>query len=237
MITSFSREGFELYGERFLETYVEHVDAPLTVYYEYQAPEFEHPLVSFRNLMEVPGTQVFLNMSDFPAAHGHAWGEDARNYRYDVHKFCRKSFAQCDAAASHGKWLYWIDADVEFTSDFTLPKREAFMLVLDRPEWHSCASFVGWDLEHPTSGEFWRRLWTLYVTGTVFALPEWHDSYVNDWLREQMHLPYVNLAAGLDLKGPANVFNEVFESARHFKGALKNKKVSGLESEVYGKKA
>ena len=95
------------------------------------------------------------------------------------------------------------------------------MLYLDRPEWHSCASFIGWNLTHPSCKEFFDRYLGVYTTGTVFALPEWHDSYVLDWLRELLNIPCENLAAGLDLKGPANVFDEVFSSARHKKGNLK----------------
>jgi len=165
-------------------------------------------------------------MTRFPAAQGRLWGGDQRNYRYDVHKFCRKSFAQIDAAVQHfnegGDTLYWIDADVEFLSTFTLPRTDhTFMVYLDRPEWHSCASFIGWNLKHTACKEFFDRYLGIYSTGTIFALPEWHDSYVLDWLREQLKLPSENLAAGLDLKGPANVFDEVFESARHKKGNLK----------------
>jgi hypothetical protein len=93
---------------------------------------------------------------------------------------------------------------------------------LGRPEWHSCASFVGWNLQHPASGDFWKRYWLLYVTGTVFCLPEWHDSYILDWLREQIDFPAVNLAEGLELKGPANVFDVVFPMAHHKKGNLKH---------------
>ena len=119
--------------------------------------------------------------------------------------------------------MYWIDADIEFRDTFTLPQRDVFMIYLGRPEWHSCASFLGWDLTHEASGEFWRRYWLLYVTGTVFALPEWHDSFLIDWLREQLNPPCVNLAAGMDLKGPANVFDEVFAQAHHKKGNKKFK--------------
>lgn len=219
VVTSFSEEGFALYGAKFLESYHEHVDAPLTIYTEW---DFKSPDFECKDLRKVPGFQEFLAVSGMlPAFRGRAWGEEQRNYRYDVHTFFRKSFAQIDAASHHGDWLYWIDADIEFTGPFRFPQRDAFMLYLGRPEWHSCASFVGWNLKHEASGEFWKRYWLLYVTGTVFALPEWHDSFILDWLRHEMQFPAHNLAAGLDLKGPANVFDEVFPNAHHKKGNLK----------------
>lgn len=227
-VTSFGPTGYELYGKRFLETFVEHVDSKLLVYIEglQTKPAFTHSKIEYRDLMSVNGLQQTLAMSQFPAAKGHLWGGKDRNYRFDIHKFCRKSFAQIDAAQLHynndGKQLYWIDSDVEFQGAFELPSiGTEFMLYLDRPEWHSCASFIGWDLQHPISKQFFQQYWALYVTGTVFALPEWHDSFVLDWLRHQLKIPAKNLAAGLELKGPANVFDEVFETAHHKKGNLK----------------
>ena len=219
-VTTFSPEGFEEYGRTFLDTFGEHVDAPIDVYLEQSGPKVRDG-VRYRRLDKVPGFNEFRSLCNFPAAHGRIWGKD-RNYRFDVYKFCCKSFAQIDAAAEGGDWLYWIDADIEFNGPFRPPIRDAFLLYLDRPEWHSCASFVGFNLEHEISAQFFQSYWQLYVTGTVFALPEWHDSYLLDWLRGQMKLPAINLAAGIDgLDGPANVFDAVFPMAHHKKGNLK----------------
>ena len=227
-VTSFGPSGYDLYGRTFLETFVKHVDCDLVVYIEGQEnrPLFSHPRVTFRDLTAAKGLQQTLAITSFPAARGMLWGNEQRNYRFDVHKFCRKSFAQIDAAVrwfnEGGEALYWIDADVEFFSGFPLPNvAHTFMLYLGRPEWHSCASFVGWNLKHAACQKFFDRYLGIYTTGTVFALPEWHDSYILDWLRAQLNVPADNLATGLDLKGPANVFDEVFSSARHKKGNLK----------------
>ena len=158
--------------------------------------EDAHPEVGWHDLLKVEGCREFLSQTNFPAMSGYLWGENKRNYRFDVNRFCRKSFAQIDAASRQGDWLYWIDADIEFSGPLDFPhEREGsppFMYYLGRPEWHSCASFVGWNLQHPMSGEFWKRYWLLYVTGTVFPLQEWHDSYILDGLRTQMKLPSVS---------------------------------------------
>lgn len=221
-VTSFGQSGYKLYGKRFLETYVEHVGKPIDVYIEGEAPDFKHNLVTFRDLLKVEGLIDFLKLASFPAAQGHLWGDDAYNYRFDCFKFSRKCFAQIDAASRNPGLLYWIDADVEFTDKFIPPSGFEFMVYLGRPEWHSCASFIGWNLKHPGAGEWFRRYWLLHVTGTIFCLPEWHDSYLVDWMRQQSGLPAVNLAEGIEgLTGPANVFDAVFASARHKKGALK----------------
>ena len=224
VVTSFSDDGYEQYGRRFLETYVEHHDVPIVVYYEGLLPEFQHELVTYKDLFKTNGCTEFLKQCDFPAMRGDLWAEGKRNYRFDIFKFCRKSFAQIDAASSNDDWLYWIDADVEFSGPIEFPKvDDVFMLYLGRPTWHSCASFVGWNLKHEKAGEFFKRYWLLHMTGTVFCLPEWHDSFILDWLREQTQVPTVDMAQHLeDLDGPANVFDRVFPSAHHKKGALKN---------------
>jgi predicted O-methyltransferase YrrM len=45
---------------------------------------------------------------------------------------------------------------------------------------------------------------------------------VLDWLRQQTGVPATNLAEGLKLKGPENVFDFVFSTAKHKKGNLKH---------------
>lgn len=223
-VTSFGPTGYEQYGRKFLETYVKHVGLPIDVYIEEDPPDFTHRLVNYRPLVKVEGLVEFLTLSNFPAAQGHIWGEQKRNYRYDCHKFSRKCFAQIDAASRRPEPLYWIDADIEWKADFKPPKipDDVFMLYLGRPDWHSCASFVGFNLNHEAAGEFFKRYWLLHMTGTIFCLPEWHDSFLLDWLRLQSDVPAINLADGLQMTGPANVFDEVFgEFGHHKKGKLK----------------
>lgn len=227
-VTSFSADGYSLYGKTMLETYCEHNDIPISVYIETpEEPDFTHELVTYKDLFKCEGIKDFLGNCKFPMMHGRLDGK--YNYRYDIFKFCRKSFAQINEASINGDWLFWIDSDVEFTGPMEWPRASSgwemssnFMYYLGRPEWHSCASFVGWNLQHAVSGEFWEQYFLLHVTGKVFGLPEWHDSYILDWLRTEGKLPVVDLAAGMDLKGPANVFDEVFKNAHHKKGNLKH---------------
>jgi len=220
-VTSFGPDGYFQYGKEFLESFVKYNNTPITVYVEKDI-DFVHPNVETKDLFKVPGCEDFLTNCTFPAFHGRLWGEK-RNYRFDAFRFCRKSFAQCDAAADNDGWLIWIDADVVLRGMLPLPSGDSFIHYMGRPDWHSCASYVAWNLDHPVSGEFWKRYWSLYVTGTVFALPEWHDSYVLDFLIISMKLPSVNIAAPYwdQLKGPANVFDYVFPMGHHKKGNLK----------------
>lgn len=219
VVTSFGPDGYQLYGRRMLETYCAHHDIPIAVYAE--APiDFEHELVTVHDLFTVPGCVEFLHRCTWPIMNGRPWGGDY-NYRYDVRRFCRKSFAQIHAASYCDDWLYWIDADVEFYDRLVMPSGDAFMYYMGRPEWHSCASFVAWNNAHPDAEKFWTKYERIYTTGTVFALPEWHDSFVLDALRPEVET--FDLAGDVvGAEGPANVFDSVFHGlAHHKKGLLK----------------
>lgn len=238
IITSFSKQGYEKYGKKFLETYVKHWDHPITVYYE-EKPDFEHDLVEYKDLYLVPGLSNFLMATkDLPVCKGVIG--DKYNYRYDVWKFCRKSFAQIDAAQYEGP-LIWLDADIithsdvkveKFISevyprdiDYYNPDEKPYMGYLGRPNWHSCASFVVWDTSHPMHKEFMSAYFNLYMTAQILLLPEWHDSYVLDFLRNHLKVPSYNIAEGLELgEGPVNVLpNTVLgKYMDHLKGHRKN---------------
>ena len=229
IVTSFHPDHYDVYGRTFLETYTAHMTYPLVVYVERQGefPDFEHELVTFRDLKEVNGMMQTLNLTNFPAARGKLWGGEELDYRFNVNGFCRKSFAQIDAAFTHqsegGSTLYWFDADIEFSAHVEVPSvQDTFMVYLGRKEIHSCASFLGWNLNHPRWREFFNQYWAIYFTGTVFALNEWHDSFVVDFLRESLQLPAVNISEAIPQIGPYNVFDVVFSGAHHKKGALKN---------------
>lgn len=228
-VTSFSKEGYEVYGEKFLSTWARHypLDSELHVYYEDEKPDFKHPRIIYKPLFEVPGClETIQAMGHFQVMQGVL--TDKRDYRFDVFRFSRKTFAQSDAAVDHDDLLVWLDADTYAYSDVTedyirsLLNTE-FMGYLGRPDWHSCASFVVWNCLHKQSTFFWKNYYMLMVTGRFLFLPEWHDSYILDALRQSLKIESKNLAEHLNLpNGPVNVFDEVFAGkARHKKGNQK----------------
>jgi len=224
-VTSFSPDGYELYGKKFLDTYLEFIDHPLFCYVE--APcSYGGDQISYYDLNNVHGLNEFLENARFSAMSGHVW-DNHYDYRFAATRFCRKHFAQIDAekrAREQGfDWLVWLDADIEVGKPLPLPSGNNFLHYLGRPEWHSCASYVAWNLGHAQNNEWWKLLSTLYKTGALFALPEWHDSYVNDWIRHQLKIDALNIAEPYkdQLKSHANVFDYVFQGSRHKKGGLK----------------
>jgi len=225
-VTSFGPEGYELYGRDFLRSFVKCMEAEIDVYVE-KPCDFKSKQVRFRRLQDVEGYSEFVRLAKFPAMNGLLL-DNPYNYKYAVFKFCRKQFAQMGAAKEEGEnpykdWLIWIDADIFLGQALPVPQEGPFMHYLGRPEWHSCASYVAWDLRHQQSEAWWFRLKQLYDTGSIFALPEWHDSYVNDWLRANLKIHANDLALPYkdELKGSANVFDYVFKGSHHKKGNLK----------------
>lgn len=234
-VTSFSEEGYELCGKRMLETFTENVDAPIVVYYETETPpDFEHENVTYRSLSDVPAVMpILMAMKVFPAMQGIFRGK--RHYTHDIYRFCRKIFAECDAAAQHEGILVWVDSDTVWEAPLSIDwvedlfkERESdgltpFCCVMRRPTWNICTSFVAWDLEHEQSLPFWQRYYDMLVSGGFLVMPSWDDTFLLQELLRGMELDVKDLAESYELEdGPVNVFDVVFEGvARHLKGNKK----------------
>lgn len=244
VVTSCSRAGWKLYGERFYRTFGEHwpEEVGLHVFSEDLIPEdfFEsiagadagpatRPTGFYDLLHYSPACRAFLERhAGNPAAHGRerlpwqdGWtpGKVAAgyNFRYDAFRFAKKVFA-IEAARGEpyalGK-LFWVDMDVVTFApvgldllDELLPD-DAALSCLDRgATYHSECGFVGYNLAHAEAVDFIMRFALTYATDQVLTLPQWHDSWVFDWLRRQTgiathaiphcsrHQPFINSALG-----------------------------------------
>ena len=52
-VTTFSPKGYLQYGQQFIDSFVEHVGHPLTIYHESQGNRDNHPLIEWRNLDDI----------------------------------------------------------------------------------------------------------------------------------------------------------------------------------------
>lgn len=230
LVTSCGPEHWQLCGEKFMAGLKHWPVDEIYIYHEFDAPPpGEHDTrVVWKRLLEVPGCHDFLKITGkLPFFSGIA--DNKRDYRFDIHRFCRKMFAQADAAMDYDGLLYWLDFDTETYRDIPEALLERFlegnfMARMARPGFHSCASLVGWDCGHALNPMWWKGYYQLYVSGKVFSLPEWHDSYVLDVLCEVNKIPARNLAEGIEMEPghPTNVFNLVMDGySRHNKGMKK----------------
>lgn len=215
VVTSCSIDGWDKYARRFVETFEKHwpADIPLLVVSEDREVESRieniRSRARFHYLFESPEANRFIGRhSPSDRAKGRVmlpgdvgWTEKKRmhgyNFRLDAYRFGKKVFA-IDLAARivHGGLLLWVDADVvtfanvprQFLEE-QLPHDRA-LCCLDRgPGYHSECGFVGYNLDHDLGPAFIREFAKLYDSDAVFDLPEWHDSWVFDWLRRRLGTP------------------------------------------------
>lgn len=210
VITSCSAIGWEKYGKRFVETFEQYwpKSIQLHVVSEDELPRqflnTEGP--KFWSLDDSKSWQTFRDNNAFRLwVHGNSstprppkvaprWRENSGyNFRFDAYKFSKKVFAieLVTEQLKVGRAL-WLDADVltfapvpESLPELILPLSCA-VSCLTRIGYHSECGCVGYNLDHPETAYFIKAFAGLYHTEEVFLLPEWHDSYTLDWLRNKL---------------------------------------------------
>lgn len=247
VVTSCSRSGWETYGRRFVETFLEYwpEDVALHLVTE-DLPGDAITSVKWKRDFSVwalwkasPAARAFHERHDTNAL---ARGTERRpehvgwtpkkaqagyNFRYDAYRFAKKVFAiELIARHTAAGRLFWVDADV---ATFAPAPREVLekllpvdkaLSCLDRGElYHSECGFVGYGLDHAATRPFIEAFAKLYAADEVFALQEWHDSWVFDWLRRRMKVPTYAIPHCSRSQPFAN--SELSRFADHAKGANK----------------
>ena len=180
--TSFSPKGYEVYGRRFLESYLAFWPTEIVVFYEGQKPDLKSDRVLYLDLLQDP------EFREFQSEYGY-WGTN--DYRLAATKFSPKVFSITSNRIPEWEWLIWIDADVvtkrlidDRFFEETCPGGYTGAY-LGRMEWdHSECGFVSYRKQY-FGKEFLEDFRSLYTTGGLFSLPQWHDSYAFDYIREQ----------------------------------------------------
>lgn len=150
------------------------------------------------------------------------------NFRLDAYRFAKKVFAIQIAAGMAGSGrLFWVDADVVTFAPVPLEMLERLLpdevalSCLDRGDgYHPECGFVGYNLDHPVTRGFIAELARLYASDEVFALREWHDSWVWQWLRKRMAIPTHHIPHCSRQQPFAN--SELSKCMDHCKGNNKN---------------
>lgn len=238
VVTSFSKQGYELYGRKFLETFQQYWPNEVELFIYHEGMKLESPTGAFINLIsEVPHFTAFIEQfGDIPEFQGkkplpnHNWKqkdiEAGYSFRWDAVKFCRKIFAIEDAASriKTGK-LFWVDADVVTFDHIPLkwlkkliPNDYAICYLGRVDTYHSECGFVGYNLDDPNTLLFINAFAELYLSGTFQTLREFHDSYVFDCLRKKMQINAYNLTPnGID-RGHVWLYSELAKYMDHLKG-------------------
>ena len=213
-------EGWKKYGQRMADTWTRNWPAKT-------ATSANPPPTSDEDFIQrVPDLNDITWLQEFKRQHPYK-RPGAYNYRFDAARFAHKVAAVLEAASMESEHLIWVDADtvthtpvpVSFI-DSLLPRGDEYIAWLDRKgKYPECGFFI-LNCQHPRHREFLTALRAAYVTGSLFKMAEWHDSFVIQQLVEGMGLktrslsgkagfntshPFINglLGAYMDhLKGP-----------------------------------
>lgn len=216
LVTSFSPSGYEAYGKRFLETFVKHApkDVALHVFHEASPPPEQDPRITYHDLLLDRDLAEFLERhKNNPYADGIVTlpdGSTQIDYRFQAKRFCRKIFALSSPLIPPSDWRIWVDADVDWTAtpSFSDLLTDGDVYYLGRPKdvWHTSeCGFVAYNLTGKYGQSFVNDFRSNYKNDYIFSLPEWHDSYLFDRLREAYVLQgcrFVDLAEGLKIMHP-----------------------------------
>lgn len=218
VVTTFHKEGLDLYGQRFLDSFAEHVDKriKLLVYAEDCTPIVD-PMCENITVLNAKDALPKLNAfkerwRNVPKANGTPPPEiKARRprdwnkaFKWDAVRFANKTYAVYDACAKSKDWCVWMDADTFIHNTWTykefkdLLPEDKWITYVGRGKgsqtWPECG-FYGMNLNHPVCHEFLKEFERVYedADNGIFTLEEWHDSFVFGHILNNMKRDFPNV--------------------------------------------
>lgn len=215
LVTTFHKPGLDLYAQRFLDSFAEHVDPriKLLVYAEDCKPRNPAPKqITILDAKKVlPKLNAFKEKwGDVPKANGKCPFPELRprdhhkEFKWDAVRFANKIYAVLDACERATDWCVWIDADTYVHSDWSheqfkdLLPNDKWLTYVGRGKssssWPECG-FYGMNLKDSTCKAFLDELERAYEDAEhgIFKLDEWHDSYVFGHILNRMKKNYPNV--------------------------------------------
>jgi hypothetical protein len=211
VVTTFHPEGYEKYGRRMIETFLQHwpSEVNLKVYAQDCMVAQSASNLSTVNLHQaIPELVEFKKRySADPRATGQVpMGSPDRKgkqpgigFRWDAVRFSHKVYAMCHAARSVNQGImFWMDADMvchsHISCDFIRSRVpvSAGVAFLGRARKFTETGLWGINLDHSHSRIFIDRMQWAYddAENGVLAMAEYHDCWVFDRSREWMSLHY-----------------------------------------------
>ena len=210
VVTTFNKEGLDLYGQRFLDSFAERVDdkIKLLVYAENCEPVNPNPaqITVLDPVDALPKLIAFKQRwKDVPKANGKCPFPERRprdyhkEFKWDAVRFSNKIYAVLDACERSQDWCVWMDGDTFVHSDWSyeefnnlLPKKSWITFVgrgKGAATWPECG-FYGLNLKDSVCKQFLKELERYYedAENAIFTLPEWHDSFVFGKILNEMRV-------------------------------------------------
>ena len=202
VVTTFHPEGMEVYGQRFLDSFAQHVDKriKLIVYAEDCTPNNPDPsrieildakqalpkLVAFKERWKDDPKANGIPPDAIKARRPRDWHKE---FKWDAIRFANKTYAVYDACTRSKDWCVWMDADTFVHSDWAyedfaeLLPDTSWITYVGRGKgsqtWPECG-FYGLNLKDGVCQDFLEEFERMYEDADrgIFTLEEWHDSFV-----------------------------------------------------------
>lgn len=265
VVTTFHEAGMRAYGQTMIDSFDQYWprSVPLVVYAENCQPRIPSDRVRVIDLMHSSPDLVKFKQAhaNNPVANGTVAKDTGVPFRdnafkWDAVRFSHKVFAVIHACSTlTTDWVIWLDADTKTFAPVPdswpgdICDDTAMACYLGRREkYHSECGWVAYNRNHAHLSEFMAAWRDLYITGSLFNLREYHDSFVFDVLRKDFHarsgVHFSNLSPELPGKGPGHPFiaSELGKYMDHMKGSKRKalghslpddfQRNQGLNSEV-----
>jgi len=162
------------------------------------------------------------------------------DYRYDAIRFSFKIFSIYKAIHELNliNNIIWIDSDVVCKTAFSIedlyqfiPQNNEIASYLGRksypkPNPYSECGFVGYNLNNKSTLNFIEEFYNCYISGEIFTVKEWHDSYIFDFFRikyERKGESFLNLSHNNTNEDHPFMYTNLGIYFDHLKGPLKNR--------------
>jgi hypothetical protein len=216
-VTTFNKEGLDLYGQHFLDTWCKNTDTDmrLLVYTENCEPKNPQP----NKILLLDQKESLPKLAQFkkkwgkePKANGKCPNPEKRprdydkKFKWDAIRFSNKVYAIFDACENHpDSWIVWIDADMVVHSKWKyddykkLFPDNTWITYVGRGKgsqtWPECG-FYGINGKNAIAQQFMAEFEYMYeyANDGIFNLDEWHDSYVfGDLLNRYLSKGHTNV--------------------------------------------
>lgn len=247
VLTTFNQQGLQVYGQRFLNSFVDRMpdEIGMYIYAERCTPVLRKSNKSIKILdheKTLPDLVAFKKRyGKDPRATGQ--GPDKKRldhrkaFKWDAIKFSNKVYAVCDAArkakADGYDVLIWMDADSYLHSKMPLGFLEKFipndvlLTYLGRGHKYSECGWYSINLNHNDCEDFIDTFQNMYddAENGIFKEIEWHDSYIFDKVRERQEnikgTKNKNISSGIVGEGHPIINSELGAYLDHMKGDRK----------------
>lgn len=214
--TTFNAAGYENYGRRMIQTFLQNWPVDLVVYAEGCEVQESSPRLTVYNLEQAsPELQAFKNRwRGVPKANGDVSADPVRSrrrdagkgFKWDAVRFAHKVYSIFHCAKHvNSDWLIWMDADTVCHSAITeadlarlCPDNMDLCFLGRRGKFSECGLYA-MHLQSDAVQVFLKQFQWMYddAENGIFQQDEWHDSFIFDVVRQQAVLKELDWSSHL----------------------------------------